>query len=79
MTPMPGDLLFPTMVVGSLPRPQWVKELIEERKSGQVSPTQADQLLDSVIPSALSMQERAGDGLHLRRRVEARKLCQGLR
>ena len=60
MTPMPSDLLFPTMVVGSLPRPQWVKELIEERKSGKVSPTQADQLLDSVVPSALKMQERAG-------------------
>ena len=60
MTPMPAGLLFPTMVVGSLPRPQWVKELIEERKSGKVSPTQADQLLDSVVPSALKMQERAG-------------------
>ena len=60
MTPMPSDLLFPTLVVGSLPRPQWVKELIEERKSGKVSSAQADQLLNSVVPSALKMQERAG-------------------
>ena len=25
---------FPTLVVGSLPRPLWVRDLIEDRKSG---------------------------------------------
>ena len=52
--------MFETYVVGSLPRPQWVRELIEDRKSGAVSWADADRLLDAVVPSAIAMQERAG-------------------
>jgi 5-methyltetrahydropteroyltriglutamate--homocysteine methyltransferase len=48
------------MVVGSLPRPQWVRELIEDRKTGRLAREDADRLLDSAIPSAIRMQERAG-------------------
>ena len=51
---------FETYVVGSLPRPQWVRDLIEDRKSGAVSWRAADKLLDSAVPSAIAMQERAG-------------------
>ena len=51
---------FETYVVGSLPRPRWVRELIEDRKSGAVSWDKADQLLDAAVPSAIAMQERAG-------------------
>ena len=54
------DLLFPTFVVGSLPRPQWVRDLIDERKAGHVSDSEADRLLDDAVPSAIRMQERAG-------------------
>ena len=54
------DLLFPTFVVGSLPRPQWVRDLIEDRKAGRVSDSEADRLLDDAVPSAIRMQERAG-------------------
>ena len=54
------DLLFPTFVVGSLPRPQWVRDLIEDRKTGHVSDSEADRLLDDAVPSAIRMQERAG-------------------
>ena len=56
----PADPLFPTFVVGSLPRPQWVRDLIEDRKSGLISEEEADALLDSAVPSAIRMQERAG-------------------
>lgn len=54
------DLLFPTFVVGSLPRPQWIRDLIEERKAGRISESDADRLLDDAVPSAIRMQERAG-------------------
>ncbi len=56
----PADPLFPTFVVGSLPRPQWVRDLIEDRKAGLISEEDADRLLDSAVPSAIRMQERAG-------------------
>ena len=52
--------LFPTMVVGSLPRPQWVRDLIEDRKLGRIDEQEADGLLDDAIPLAVRMQERAG-------------------
>jgi len=57
---LPTNYLFPTMVVGSLPRPVWIQELIEQRKTGEVSEKQAETLLDSAIPGAIRMQERAG-------------------
>ncbi len=60
MSGLPGIPLFATMVVGSLPRPQWVRDLIEDRKAGRIGEAAADQLLDAAIPSAIRMQERAG-------------------
>ncbi len=54
------DSLFPTMVVGSLPRPRWLRDLVEDRKAGRVSHERADALMDDAIPSAIRMQERAG-------------------
>ncbi len=60
MTNVPAGKPFSTFVVGSLPRPQWVRELIEERKRGEISDADADALLDAAVPSAIRMQERAG-------------------
>jgi 5-methyltetrahydropteroyltriglutamate--homocysteine methyltransferase len=60
MVSTPGDTLFPTFVVGSLPRPQWVRDLIEDRKAGRIGEQEADRLLDDAIPLAIRMQERAG-------------------
>ena len=51
---------FATFVVGSLPRPQWVRELIDDRKAGRISNADAETLLDDAVPSAIRMQERAG-------------------
>ena len=54
------DPLFPTMVVGSLPRPRWVVDIIQQRTRGALSWADADQLLDTAVLSAIRMQERAG-------------------
>ena len=55
-----NDPLFPTTVIGSLPRPAWVREVVLDRKSGQLSEEEADRLLDRAIESAIALQERAG-------------------
>jgi 5-methyltetrahydropteroyltriglutamate--homocysteine methyltransferase len=54
------DKLFPTMVVGSLPRPVFIRELIERRKYGEVSEAEADLVLDDAVPTAIRLQEAAG-------------------
>lgn len=51
---------FDTFVVGSLPRPLWVLDVIYDRKAGRIEPDEADRLLDSAVPSAVRLQERAG-------------------
>ncbi len=60
MSTSSGIKPFDTLVVGSLPRPRWVRDLIEDRKAGLISHEDADLLLDDAIPSAIDMQERAG-------------------
>ncbi len=54
------DALFPTTVIGSLPRPAWVRDLILDRKAGRLGEAEADRLLDRAIDGALALQERAG-------------------
>jgi 5-methyltetrahydropteroyltriglutamate--homocysteine methyltransferase len=56
----PLPLPFPTFVVGSLPRPQWVREVVEDRKHGRLAEGAAGQLLDDAVRSAIRLQERAG-------------------
>lgn len=51
---------FETFVVGSLPRPQWVRDVIDDRRLGRLSAAEADELLDAAVPSAVRLQERAG-------------------
>jgi 5-methyltetrahydropteroyltriglutamate--homocysteine methyltransferase len=57
---LPAGAAFPTFVVGSLPRPQWVREVIEDRKSGRLAQEAAERLLDDAVPFAVRLQERAG-------------------
>src|SRR5687767_9622857 len=52
--------LFPTTVIGSLPRPQWLREVILDRKVGRLSEEDADRILDRAIESTVLLQERAG-------------------
>ena len=52
--------MFPTTVIGSLPRPMWLREVILDRKGGRLSEAEAAPLLDQAIESAIAMQRRAG-------------------
>ncbi|WP_179130883.1 cobalamin-independent methionine synthase II family protein [Candidatus Entotheonella palauensis] len=54
------NTLFPTTVIGSLPRPAWVREVILDRKSGQLTEEEAGHMLDPAIEAAVILQERAG-------------------
>ncbi len=54
------EKLYPTMVIGSLPRPAWVRDVIAERTRGLLGEEEADRLLDPGILFAIRMQERAG-------------------
>jgi 5-methyltetrahydropteroyltriglutamate--homocysteine methyltransferase len=55
---MASDLLFPTSVVGSLPRPDYVKDLISEEFAG--SSDDYRRWMEAAIRSAVAMQECAG-------------------
>jgi 5-methyltetrahydropteroyltriglutamate--homocysteine methyltransferase len=54
------DHLFPTTVIGSLPRPAWVRDVVLDRKAGRLAEADADRLLDPAVESAVRLQERAG-------------------
>ncbi len=52
--------LFTTTVVGSMPRPQYVRDLIEEQVDGRLSSADFRRMMDSAIPYVAQMQELAG-------------------
>ena len=54
------DKLFPTTVIGSLPRPAWVRDVILDRKVGRLSEDDAQRILDPAVESAMRLQERTG-------------------
>ena len=54
------DTLFPTTVIGSLPRPAWLRDVILDRKARKLSEKEAERLLDPAVETALNLQERAG-------------------
>ena len=53
---MSGATLFPASVVGSLPRPQRVRELIERTDWSEAD----ERAMDAAVRDAVAMQERAG-------------------
>jgi 5-methyltetrahydropteroyltriglutamate--homocysteine methyltransferase len=55
---MPADLLFPTSVIGSLPRPKFVKDLIAE--DSPLSVAEYRRLMGGAIQAAVALQETAG-------------------
>ena len=75
----PLDVPFPTFVVGSLPRPQWVRELIEDRKRGDAGRGRGPGAPGRRRPVGDPAPGAGGARLPLRRRVAARELRQGLR
>ncbi len=52
--------LFPTTVVGSMPRPQMLKDVFDGVHAGTVTPAQQDRWLDAAVPYAIALQEAAG-------------------
>lgn len=52
--------LFPTTVIGSLPRPSWVIDLLIKHQNGSLSDEALDQALDKAIGFAIGLQEAAG-------------------
>ena len=59
-TTHPVPRLFPTTVVGSLPRPAWLKELFDDIHEGKLDEAERERLLDMAVPFAIAMQEAAG-------------------
>ena len=57
---MNQGLLFPTTVVGSMPRPQYVKDLVQARVSGRLSFDAFQEMMDRAVPFVIQVQEQAG-------------------
>lgn len=57
---MKADTLFPTSVIGSLPRPKWVIDLLIEHQKGLLGAGALDEALDKAIHFAIGLQEAAG-------------------
>ena len=55
-----GQPVFPTMVIGSLPRPRWVIDLVNGRESGDVSEDDFQKAVDPAVEFAIALQEAAG-------------------
>ena len=54
------ERLFPATVVGSMPRPRYIKDLIERDASGDGSSEEFQRLMDDAVPYVAQMQECAG-------------------
>ena len=57
---MTSDKLFPTSVIGSLPRPKWVLDLLLRHQDGAMDDDALDSAMDKAIAYAIGMQESAG-------------------
>jgi 5-methyltetrahydropteroyltriglutamate--homocysteine methyltransferase len=52
--------LLPTAVIGSLPRPVWLLDALQDYLAGRIPRAQWDRVCDQAIPSAIALQETAG-------------------
>lgn len=52
--------LFPTTVIGSLPRPAWLLDLLGEFLAGRLTQADWERACDQAIPFAIGLQEAAG-------------------
>ena len=57
---MSENRLFPTSVIGSLPRPKWVIDLLLRHQSGGLSDDALDGAMDKAVAFAIGLQESAG-------------------
>jgi 5-methyltetrahydropteroyltriglutamate--homocysteine methyltransferase len=60
-TTFPANLpLLPTAVIGSLPRPTWLLDVLQDYLAGRISGVEWNKACDQAIPSAIALQETAG-------------------
>jgi 5-methyltetrahydropteroyltriglutamate--homocysteine methyltransferase len=52
--------LFPTAVVGSLPRPAWLLDRMQDYLAGRMAGAEWDRACDRAVPFAVALQETAG-------------------
>src|SRR5262249_1306084 len=52
--------LFPTAVIGSLRRPPWLLDRLEEYLAGRLSRDEWERACDQAVPFAIALQETAG-------------------
>lgn len=52
--------LFPTTVIGSLPRPAWLLDVLQDYLSGRRTRADWERACDQAIPFAVALQESAG-------------------
>jgi 5-methyltetrahydropteroyltriglutamate--homocysteine methyltransferase len=52
--------LFPTTVIGSLPRPAWLLDVLQDYLAGRIGRPEWDRACDRAIPFAVALQETAG-------------------
>jgi 5-methyltetrahydropteroyltriglutamate--homocysteine methyltransferase len=57
---MPVPPLFSTTVVGSMPRPQFLKDLFDDFHEGRVTEREREHVLDEAVPYCIAAQEGAG-------------------
>ncbi len=57
---MTAETLFPTSVIGSLPRPKWVLDLLLAHQDGALGDTDLDRAMDKAATFAIGLQEAAG-------------------
>ena len=57
---MASAILFPTSVIGSLPRPKWVIDQLLKHQAGSLSAEALDASIDKAISFAIALQEAAG-------------------
>jgi 5-methyltetrahydropteroyltriglutamate--homocysteine methyltransferase len=52
--------LFPTAVIGSLPRPAWLRDVLQEYLAGRLTRAEWDRACNRAVPFAVALQEAAG-------------------
>jgi 5-methyltetrahydropteroyltriglutamate--homocysteine methyltransferase len=52
--------LYPTAVIGSLPRPAWLLDVLNDYLAGRVGRAEWDRACDRAVPFAVALQETAG-------------------
>jgi 5-methyltetrahydropteroyltriglutamate--homocysteine methyltransferase len=52
--------LFPTTVIGSLPRPAWLLDVLQDYLSGRIARPEWNRACDQAVPFAVALQEAAG-------------------